>query len=175
MANDASNLRPARAQLAEPPYADPLVRWCGRGEQVTAPPIPIKVCFTSICVVLSRLSREPRKGQLQWLAFGSSPYRLFLLSPTVACRAFSSASHSPPSCLRISHISAYLVSFADCAENRQVKWQPINRRTVDRRFRQLQRRPLSRFPMRDQSVAINLIWMLAKALIRRQIWHRIRG
>ena len=41
MANDDSNLRPARAQLAEPPYADPLVRWCGRGEQVTAPPIPI--------------------------------------------------------------------------------------------------------------------------------------
>src|SRR5467141_3956430 len=35
------NLRPTRAQLAEPPYADPLVRWCGRGEQVTAPPIPI--------------------------------------------------------------------------------------------------------------------------------------
>jgi hypothetical protein len=26
---------------AEPPYADPPVRWCGRGEQVTAPPIPI--------------------------------------------------------------------------------------------------------------------------------------
>jgi len=30
-----------QAQLAEPPYADPHVRWCGRGEQVTAPPIPI--------------------------------------------------------------------------------------------------------------------------------------
>jgi hypothetical protein len=41
VANDDSNLRPARAQLAEPPYADPPVRWCGRGEQVTAPPIPI--------------------------------------------------------------------------------------------------------------------------------------
>src|SRR5882762_6038414 len=38
-------LRPVKAQLAEPPYADPPVRWCGRGEQVTAPPIPI----TSFC------------------------------------------------------------------------------------------------------------------------------
>jgi hypothetical protein len=41
VANDDLNLRPVRAQLAEPPYADPPVRWCGRGEQVTAPPIPI--------------------------------------------------------------------------------------------------------------------------------------
>ena len=30
-----------RAQVTEPPYADPHVRWCGRGEQATAPPIPI--------------------------------------------------------------------------------------------------------------------------------------
>jgi hypothetical protein len=28
-------------KLTEPPYADPPVRWCGRGERVTAPPIPI--------------------------------------------------------------------------------------------------------------------------------------
>src|SRR5580658_10577361 len=41
VANDDSTLRPARAQLTEPPYADPPVRWCGRGERVTAPPIPI--------------------------------------------------------------------------------------------------------------------------------------
>src|SRR5258706_16318750 len=41
VAIEASNLRPARAQLAEPPDADPHVGWCGRGEQVTAPPIPI--------------------------------------------------------------------------------------------------------------------------------------
>src|SRR5271157_3087072 len=33
------------AQPTEPPYADPHVRWCGRGERVTAPPIPIpQVC-----------------------------------------------------------------------------------------------------------------------------------
>src|SRR5258706_8446257 len=41
VAIEASNLRPARAQLTEPPDADPHVGWCGRGEQVTAPPIPI--------------------------------------------------------------------------------------------------------------------------------------
>ena|ERR1700751_3514693 len=41
VANDDSTLRPARAQLAEPPYADSPVQWCGRGEQVPAPPIPI--------------------------------------------------------------------------------------------------------------------------------------
>jgi hypothetical protein len=29
-------------QLLEPPDADPHVRWSGRGEQVTAPPIPIQ-------------------------------------------------------------------------------------------------------------------------------------
>src|SRR5208282_4246332 len=29
------------AQPAEPPYADPHVRWCGRGERATAPPMPI--------------------------------------------------------------------------------------------------------------------------------------
>jgi hypothetical protein len=29
VANDDSNLRPARAQLAEPPYADPTVVWEG--------------------------------------------------------------------------------------------------------------------------------------------------
>src|SRR5215469_8849772 len=26
---------------AEPPYADPHVRWCGRGEWATTPPMPI--------------------------------------------------------------------------------------------------------------------------------------
>jgi len=41
VANDDSNLRPARAQLTEPPDADPHVRWCGRGERATAPPMPI--------------------------------------------------------------------------------------------------------------------------------------
>ena len=41
MANDDSNLRPARAQLAEPPYADPHVRWCGRGGRATIPPMQV--------------------------------------------------------------------------------------------------------------------------------------
>jgi hypothetical protein len=53
VANDDSNLRPARAQLAEPPYADPPVRWCGRGEQVTAPPIPIVLLINLMCVFLA--------------------------------------------------------------------------------------------------------------------------
>ena len=44
VANDDSNLRPARAQLAEPPYADPPVRSCGGGEWVTTPPMPISGC-----------------------------------------------------------------------------------------------------------------------------------
>jgi len=33
--------RPVRAQLTEPPYADPHVRWCGRGERATAPAMAI--------------------------------------------------------------------------------------------------------------------------------------
>ena len=41
MANDGANLRPVKAQLTEPPYADPHVRWCGRGGEVTLPPMPI--------------------------------------------------------------------------------------------------------------------------------------
>ena len=30
-------------QLLEPPDADPHVRWCGRGEGESPPPIPIKM------------------------------------------------------------------------------------------------------------------------------------
>ena len=35
------NPRPSRAQVTEPPYTDPYVRWCGRGGAVRLPPIPI--------------------------------------------------------------------------------------------------------------------------------------
>ena len=35
------NPRPSPAQVTEPPYADPHVRWCGRGGAVRLPPIPI--------------------------------------------------------------------------------------------------------------------------------------
>jgi len=35
--------RPVRAQFTEPPYADPHVRWCGRGEWATTPPMPISL------------------------------------------------------------------------------------------------------------------------------------
>jgi len=37
----ASELPGLLAALTEPPYADPHVRWCGRGGRVTAPPMPI--------------------------------------------------------------------------------------------------------------------------------------
>src|ERR1700736_6830701 len=47
--------RPVRAQLTEPPYADPHVRWCGRGERATAPPMPI---FTIMRLVAIRFSRR---------------------------------------------------------------------------------------------------------------------
>src|SRR5712672_147664 len=40
--------RPLRAYLTEPPYADPPVRWCGRGERVTAPPIPIDMPLSAL-------------------------------------------------------------------------------------------------------------------------------
>src|SRR6202022_3673249 len=33
--------RSALAQLLEPPYTDPYVRWCGRGGAARLPPIPI--------------------------------------------------------------------------------------------------------------------------------------
>src|SRR5262252_2422139 len=36
---------------AEPPYADPHVRWCGRGEWATTPPMPIGSPCLFRCVV----------------------------------------------------------------------------------------------------------------------------
>jgi len=33
--------RSALAQLLEPPYTDPYVRWCGRGGAARLPPIPM--------------------------------------------------------------------------------------------------------------------------------------
>jgi len=68
VANDDSNLQPVRAQLTEPPYADPPVRWCGRGEQVTAPPIPIATSVPVVPVVPvqqpggSQIEKDPRLG-----------------------------------------------------------------------------------------------------------------
>ena len=37
--------RAVLAQSAEPPYADPHVRWCGRGGGATRPPMPISPQF----------------------------------------------------------------------------------------------------------------------------------
>jgi hypothetical protein len=42
-----------KPQLLEPPDADPHVRWCGRGEQATAPPIPIAL----LCLETGRMRR----------------------------------------------------------------------------------------------------------------------
>src|ERR1019366_9042424 len=38
-------VRNALAQLFEPPYTDPYVRWCGRGGAERLPPIPIVGTF----------------------------------------------------------------------------------------------------------------------------------
>src|SRR6266481_4413164 len=43
-AKGETNLRLSSAQVMEPPYADPHVRWCGRGGAVRLPPIPISKC-----------------------------------------------------------------------------------------------------------------------------------
>jgi hypothetical protein len=45
----------ARAGLTEPPYTDPYVRWCGRGEAAKPPPIPIRRIFARICARIYRL------------------------------------------------------------------------------------------------------------------------
>ena len=61
------------AQSSEPPDADPLVRWCGRGGEVTLPPMPIDnsgnvpwfflrrfcCCF---CFCFQRLRKGPFEG-----------------------------------------------------------------------------------------------------------------
>ena len=40
-ARTSAAVRPSLAQSYEPPDADPHVRWCGRGGEVTLPPMPI--------------------------------------------------------------------------------------------------------------------------------------
>src|SRR6266576_5373934 len=47
-AKGETNLRPSPAQVTEPPYADPHVRWCGRGRAARLPPIPILARGTQI-------------------------------------------------------------------------------------------------------------------------------
>src|SRR6266852_2808811 len=65
-------LRPVRAQLTEPPYADPHVRWCGRGERATAPPMPIIrlnldrlewCCHNSVTKIRAGALRESHSGR----------------------------------------------------------------------------------------------------------------
>src|SRR5271169_1587470 len=48
------------AQPAEPPYADPHVRWCGRGGRATVPPIPISTAKSS--APSTRLALSPLRS-----------------------------------------------------------------------------------------------------------------
>jgi hypothetical protein len=53
-AKSDANPRPSLAQVTEPPYADPHVRWCGRGGAARLPPIPIMCacgCFLVVAVL----------------------------------------------------------------------------------------------------------------------------
>jgi len=69
----SSNVRNVLAQLLEPPYTDPYVRWCGRGGAARLPPIPILGTFeTSADVRYSAafggwadITRESRKRR-EW-------------------------------------------------------------------------------------------------------------
>src|SRR6266852_1650979 len=49
--------RAVLAQAAEPPYADPHVRWCGRGEWVTTPPMPIQSRHAGTLLAAAAASR----------------------------------------------------------------------------------------------------------------------
>src|SRR5580700_3074650 len=51
--------RPVRAQLTEPPYADPHVRWCGRGGGATVPPMPISVGMYADRILVRSSGFEP--------------------------------------------------------------------------------------------------------------------
>src|SRR5262245_22540998 len=50
-----------RLNRTEPPYADPHVRWCGRGREVTLPPMPIRSGrsgFFSVTVLFEKCRQE---------------------------------------------------------------------------------------------------------------------
>jgi len=64
----ASELPGLLAALTEPPYADPHVRWCGRGGRVTAPPMPIvsidSAALVRVFVELNKEGAEEHGGML---------------------------------------------------------------------------------------------------------------
>src|SRR5258708_15042849 len=66
-------LRPVRAQLTEPPYADPHVRWFGRGEPVTAPPIPIFLPWHSPSCLYASPSQLPPPRPCHFHLFRAFP------------------------------------------------------------------------------------------------------
>src|SRR5271168_3592226 len=59
LARPAFTVRELLAQLLEPPCTDPYARWCGRGRQVTAAPMPIKPSSRTLLTVHSRRSERP--------------------------------------------------------------------------------------------------------------------
>jgi len=52
---------PSIAQPAEPPDADPHVRWCGRGVVARLPSIPIPVC--PLCMSIFSSKNEPERNR----------------------------------------------------------------------------------------------------------------
>ena len=65
LARGETKLRPSQAQVTEPPYADPHVRWCGRGGAVRLPPIPIWSLWDRVRPLRAeRLSRSRAAGAI---------------------------------------------------------------------------------------------------------------
>src|SRR5258705_11944095 len=52
------------AQPTEPPDADPHIRWCGRGEWVTTPPMPISILLARIFFSLENECNEFPRTQI---------------------------------------------------------------------------------------------------------------
>jgi len=63
------NLQPlcctAEDQLIEPPDADPLVRWCGRGGAARLPPIPIDFKLHNASFAQARKARQMNLDSLR--------------------------------------------------------------------------------------------------------------
>src|ERR1700737_2898105 len=91
--------RSALAQLLEPPYTDPYVRWCGRGGAARLPPIPIDesmpttrgphlgMPFDEIIMILEDQESESCIGSFQpdkphfWLPKGSVAIEMTVATP----------------------------------------------------------------------------------------------
>src|SRR6266852_9152722 len=65
--------RSALAQLLEPPYTDPYVRWCGRGGAARLPPIPICGTFET-CRLRRAMSEFEGQSGKHVLVLSSSQF-----------------------------------------------------------------------------------------------------